>query len=90
MARGGVGGRLAGAMGIMDGEGRLRSGPYGGSACRQAGGEKTVLLGGGVPGYGTVCRRRGGRTDADPFRYLQYLEWTERRFGIGVAGYGKI
>ena len=29
----------------------------------------------------------GGRTDADPFRYLQYLKWTERWVGIGVDRY---
>ena len=46
------------------------------------------LSGGDVPGYRTGRRRRGGRMDADPFRYLQYPERMERQVGIGVEGDG--
>ena len=47
-------------------------------------------LGGDVQGYGKLSRRRGGRTDVDMFRYLQYPECTERRVGIGIEGSGEI
>ena len=40
----------------------------------QAGEENTGLLVGDVPGYGTGFRRRGGRTDENPFWDLQYPE----------------
>ena len=43
-------------------------------------------MGGDLPGYGTRHRKRGGRTDADPFWYLKYPEQIERRVGIGVEG----
>ena len=39
-----------------------------------------------MPGYRIDRRRRGWRTDADPFGYLQYPERTEQRVGIGVEG----
>ena len=48
------------------------------------------LLRGDVTGYRTGCRRRGGRTEADPFQNPQYPDQTERRFGIGVEGDGEI
>lgn len=50
----------------------------------QAGGENTILLGGYVTVYGTEFIRWGGNTDANPFRYIQYPERTERMFEVGV------
>ena len=70
----------------MDGEGQLGSRPAGGRVGR----ENMGPLGGDVPRYGTCRRRWGGRTDTNPFRYLQYLEHIERRVGISIEGDGAI
>ena len=51
------------------------------------------LLGRDAAGYGTGSRRQGGRTDANPFRYLQYTErkeQTKRRVVISVEGDGSV
>ena len=73
-----------------DREGRLGIQPVRGRAGGWAGVENTGPLGGDFLGYGTDRIRLGGRTDSDPFWYLQYPEQTERQVGIVVKGGGAI
>ena len=54
--------------------GGIRSKAAVGRVSRQAGGVNMGPLGRDVPEYGTGCRRRGGRTETDPFQDIQYPE----------------
>ena len=54
------------------------------------GGETTGPLARDVTVYSTGCRRRGGRTDTNPFQDIYYMERMERNFGVGNKRDGKI